>query len=54
MNINIEKRLHRVKIIFNKDDIQCPYSNDCVKASSGKLCNLFYEKCSNFLKKSDS
>lgn len=53
MTKNIEKRLHRVKITFNKKNIKCPYSNECNKASSGQLCNLFYKKCSIFIKKID-
>jgi len=46
MRDEIEKRLHRVKIILHKDEINCPYSRTCNKAVNAKRCNNFYEKCS--------
>ena len=41
----IERRLHRVKIILNKDDIKCPYSKSCISAENCYRCNIYYNKC---------
>ena len=49
MRDNIEKRLHRVRILLQKGNAKCPYSNDCVKVTNCYRCNIFYEKCSIYL-----
>lgn len=54
MNENIEKRLHRVKITFKTENIQCPYSEKCSNVSNCMLCNIYFQKCSLFKKKSNS
>lgn len=53
MKEEIEKRLHRVKINFKNEDINCPYSNICNKATYGKRCNTFFKKCSIYQQKKD-
>lgn len=53
MRDEIEKRLHRVKITLNTDDIKCPYSHNCDKAANEKRCNEFYEKCSFYRQKKE-
>lgn len=51
MNDDVEKRLHRVQIQLNKEEIKCPYSLKCPKSVDGKRCNFFYKKCSIFKRK---
>ena len=46
MKIEIENRLHRVKIRLNKKKVQCPFSKECNLSENSYRCNLFYEKCS--------
>ena len=45
---DVEKRLHRVKIAFNKIEIKCKYANQCSKAENCDRCNKFYLKCTFF------
>ena len=48
MRYEIEKRLHRVKITLDKEDINCPYSKNCDKATNCMRCNKYYLKCSKY------
>ena len=48
MREDIEKRLHRVAITLDKDNLKCPYSKQCDKAKYCKRCNVFFEKCTLF------
>jgi hypothetical protein len=47
-----EKRLHRVKIILNKDNIKCTYSKSCTSAENCYRCNIYYNKCVIYIKNS--
>ena len=44
----IERRLHRVMIKLDKNNIRCPYSKNCYSSENCSRCNLFYSKCSKF------
>ncbi len=51
MRINIERRLHRVKIELDKSHIKCIHSKDCDEAANCDRCNEYYEKCSIYIKR---
>lgn len=51
MRDEVDKRLHRVKISLNTEEVDCPYSSNCKKASNEKRCNLYYKKCSLYKQK---
>ncbi len=48
MRLNIEKRLHRVKIELDRKNVKCSYSNTCDMAENCERCNSFYRKCNKF------
>ena len=49
MRLEIEKRLHRVKVNpATYDEIKCTNSLKCVKAENCSRCNEYYLKCSEF------
>lgn len=48
MREEIEKRLHRVLIKIDDNDIKCPVSQDCVGAENCQRCNKYYLKCSKY------
>ncbi len=48
MNLEIEKRLHRVTIKLDKNNIKCPKSKICIEAENCGRCNEFYTKCSKY------
>jgi len=48
MRNDVEKRLHRVKINFDKKDIKCPNSRSCDKAVYCERCNGYFKKCTLF------
>ena len=48
MRLNIEKRLHRVKIELDKSTVLCKFSNSCDLAENCKRCNEFFSKCVKF------
>ena len=45
MRIEVEKRLHRIKITLDKETINCPYSMTCDKSANCERCNSFFDKC---------
>lgn len=48
MSLEIEKRLHRVIIKLDKNNIKCPKSKICNEAEYCGRCNEFYNKCSKY------
>ncbi|MFX1375150.1 MAG: hypothetical protein ACFFA0_05005 [Promethearchaeota archaeon] len=48
LNYEREKRLHRVMIKLNGDNLNCPYSKYCDSSENCSRCNDFYAKCSKF------
>ncbi len=48
MRNNIEKRLHRVMIKLDKNNIICPKAKACLNAENCNRCNQFYRKCALF------
>ena len=48
MRLDIENRLHRVKISLIKEEVKCPRSFQCDKAENSMRCNLYFSKCSRF------
>jgi len=53
MRPEIEKRLHRVMISASSThDIRCNYASKCEKAQNCDRCNVFFEKCSIYVKES--
>lgn len=48
MRYNVEKRLHRVMIKLDKNNISCPLAKDCIDAENCIRCNQFFRKCSLF------
>lgn len=51
MRFDVEKRLHRVKIELDNENVNCPVSKECKEASNCDRCNVFYEKCVIYKKK---
>ena len=45
MRYDIEKRLHRVKILLDRSKVECPLAKTCKKASNCARCNQYYRKC---------
>ena len=45
MRFEVERRLHRVKISLDKENINCPHSKKCDKAANCERCNKYFEKC---------
>jgi len=53
MRPEIEKRLHRVMISNSSSkEIRCRYASRCEKAQDCERCNIFFKKCSIFVKES--
>jgi hypothetical protein len=48
IRIEIEKRLHRVKILSGKNNITCPQSKTCDIAENCLRCNNYFEKCMKY------
>ncbi|MFX1363628.1 MAG: hypothetical protein ACFFCE_09540 [Promethearchaeota archaeon] len=48
MRNNIEKRLHRVMIKLDKNNIICPIAKDCLDAENCIRCNHYFRKCGLF------
>ena len=51
MNIEVEKRLHRVMIKLTIGYVKCPYSKQCTYSEICNRCNIYYDKCSIFIEK---
>jgi len=49
MNIEVEKRLHRVMIKLTIGYVKCPYSKQCTYSEICNRCNIYYDKCSIFI-----
>jgi len=53
MRLEIEKRLHRVMISASSTyDVRCSYASKCEKAQNCERCNVYFEKCSIYVKES--
>ncbi|OLS20510.1 MAG: hypothetical protein HeimC3_40240 [Candidatus Heimdallarchaeota archaeon LC_3] len=50
MKYEIERRLHRVKIELDKKVVRCHFSKECDIPENSYRCNLFYQKCTKFIK----
>ncbi len=49
MNIEVEKRLHRVMIKLTIGFVKCPHSKQCIHSENCNRCNIYYDKCSVFI-----
>jgi len=53
MRLEIEKRLHRVKIALEHKEITCPLSKNCNQAENCKRCDDFNKKCRIYINNSN-